>query len=177
MEVGMKFYLQRAATLVMPSCFFLQEYQVMWHISHPYHHMAKWKGIERNPNYWETCVWQSPSWEANTHSASQEIYCLLWNPRFITTFTRALPLILQSICIIIVSNVYNYIFLLNYNEIELTPWSRLLEKLIVAQLVKKFLAFYGIWRFITVFTRGCHWTLSRARWILFISLYSVFFFF
>jgi hypothetical protein len=30
-----------------------------------------------------------PSWEANSHSASQEIPCLLWNPVFITAFTRA----------------------------------------------------------------------------------------
>jgi hypothetical protein len=32
----------------------------------------------------------------------------------------------------------------------------LLEKLIVAQLVKKFLAFYGTERFITMFTGACH---------------------
>jgi hypothetical protein len=32
------------------------------------------------------------------------------------------------------------------------PWSRVLEKLMVTQLVKKFPAFYGIRRFITVFT-------------------------
>jgi len=33
-------------------------------------------------------------------------------------------------------------------------WSRvLLEKLIIPQLVKKFPASYGIWRFITIFTR------------------------
>jgi hypothetical protein len=43
----------------------------------------------------------------------------------------------------------------------MTPWSRvLLEKLIVAQPVKKFPAFYGIRRFITVFTRDHHWSLS-----------------
>jgi hypothetical protein len=35
---------------------------------------------------------------------------------------------------------------------QLTPWSRaLLKRLTVAQLVKKFLAFYGTRRFITVF--------------------------
>jgi hypothetical protein len=27
-------------------------------------------------------------------------------------------------------------------------------------------AFYGNWRFITVFTKACHWSLSWARWIL-----------
>jgi hypothetical protein len=48
----------------------------------------------------------------------------------------------------------------------LTLWGRdLLEKLIVTQLVKKFPAFYGTWRFITVFTRARHWSLSWARWI------------
>jgi len=43
----------------------------------------------------------------------------------------------------------------------LTPWNRiLLEKLLVTQLVKKFPAFYGIRKFITVFTRVRHWSLS-----------------
>jgi hypothetical protein len=37
-----------------------------------------------------------------------------------------------------------------------------LEKLIVAQLVKKS-AFYGIQLFITVFTRAHHYFLSEAR--------------
>jgi len=32
---------------------------------------------------------QTPSGEANSHSASQEIPCLLWNPKAITVFTRA----------------------------------------------------------------------------------------
>jgi hypothetical protein len=40
------------------------------------------------------------------------------------------------------------------------PWNRvLLEKLIPSQLVRKFLAFYGTERFITVFTTAHHWTL------------------
>jgi hypothetical protein len=41
----------------------------------------------------------------------------------------------------------------------------LLEKLIVTQLVKKFPTFYATQRFITVFTRAYHWSLSWARWI------------
>jgi hypothetical protein len=41
-----------------------------------------------------------------------------------------------------------------------TPWSRVLEKLIVDQLVKKFPAFHGTRRFITVFTRTRHRFLS-----------------
>jgi hypothetical protein len=52
-----------------------------------------------------------------------------------------------------------------YKGHYLTPWSRvLLEKLIVAQLVKKFPA-YATRRFIIVFTRANHKSLSRARWI------------
>jgi len=35
-----------------------------------------------------------------------------------------------------------------------------LEKLIVTQLIKKFVAFCGTRRFITVFTRAHHWSLS-----------------
>jgi len=30
---------------------------------------------------------QGPSWEVNQFSASQEIPHILWNPKFITTFT------------------------------------------------------------------------------------------
>jgi len=41
----------------------------------------------------------------------------------------------------------------------------LLEKLTSTQLVKKFPAFYGTRRFITVFTRARHWSESWARWI------------
>jgi len=41
----------------------------------------------------------------------------------------------------------------------------IIQKLIVTQLVKKFLAFYGTWRCITLFTRVCHWSLSWATWI------------
>jgi hypothetical protein len=45
---------------------------------------------------------------------------------------------------------------------RLTPWSRiLLQKLIVPHLVKKFPAFYGTQRFITVFTTACHLALSE----------------
>jgi hypothetical protein len=36
----------------------------------------------------------------------------------------------------------------------------LLEKLIVAQMVKEFPTFYGTLMIITVFTRARHWTLT-----------------
>ena len=46
---------------------------------------------------------------------------------------------------------------------SLTPWSRVyLEKLTGLQLVKKFLAFCGTWRFITAFTSAHHLSLSWA---------------
>jgi len=53
---------------------------------------------------------------------------------------------------------------LNLEISKLTPQSRvLLEKLTGPQLVKKFPAFYGTRRFITVFTRARHLSLSSAR--------------
>jgi hypothetical protein len=61
----------------------------------------------------------------------------------------------------------------------LTPWCRiLLEKLIVPQLVKNIPLSYGTRRFITVFTKARHWTLSWASRIQFapsipISLRSI----
>jgi hypothetical protein len=49
----------------------------------------------------------------------------------------------------------------------------LLEKLPVAQPLKNFPTFYGTRRFITVFTRALHWSLSWARSIHSISLRSI----
>jgi len=45
----------------------------------------------------------------------------------------------------------------------LIPWSRVLRKLIVAQLVKKLPAFYGTRKFINVLVRARHWSLSWFR--------------
>jgi hypothetical protein len=39
----------------------------------------------------------------------------------------------------------------------------LLEKLPVVQLLKNFPTFYGSQRFITIFRRSLHWSLSLAR--------------
>jgi len=44
------------------------------------------------------------------------------------------------------------------------------EKLIVAQLFKKFPALYGTRTFISVFKTAGHWSLSSARFIL--SIYA-----
>jgi len=53
-----------------------------------------------------------------------------------------------------------YLACINY----LTPWNRVsLGKLIVTQLIKKFPDFNGTWRFMTVFIRVFHWSLSWAR--------------
>jgi len=58
-----------------------------------------------------------------------------------------------------------------FHIIKQTQWSRvLLEKLTVTQLVKKFLAFYGTRRFITVFKRIRHWSLSWGSCLQSISL-------
>jgi hypothetical protein len=43
---------------------------------------------------------------------------------------------------------------------KLTQWKTVLDKLIVTQIVKKFPAFYGTRRFITVITTARHWSLS-----------------
>ena len=43
------------------------------------------------------------------------------------------------------------------------PWSRVLEKLIVPQVVRKFPKFYETRRFITVFTTVRHLNLFRGR--------------
>jgi hypothetical protein len=42
-----------------------------------------------------------------------------------------------------------------------TPGRRILfEKLTIAELVNKFIVIYGTPRFITTFTRACHWSVS-----------------
>jgi hypothetical protein len=59
-------------------------------------------------------------------------------------------------------------------EWQLTPWSPvLLEKPLIAQLFKNFPTFYRTRRFITMFTRVFHWSLSWARSIQSISLHLI----
>jgi hypothetical protein len=48
---------------------------------------------------------------------------------------------------------------------KVTQCSRLLEKLMVAQLIKKSIASYRTRKLTAVFTRVRHWTLLQARWI------------
>jgi len=53
-----------------------------------------------------------------------------------------------------------------FGTMFITLWSRnLLEQATVTKLARKFLAFYGMLRFISVFTKACHWFLSSARYI------------
>jgi hypothetical protein len=53
-------------------------------------------------------------------------------------------------------------------------WSwALLEKLPVVHVLKNFPEFYGTRRFITVFTRALHWSLSSARSIQFIPSHPI----
>jgi hypothetical protein len=48
----------------------------------------------------------------------------------------------------------------------LTPWNWVLtQKLLVAHLFKNFSTFYDTWRFLIMFTRALHWSLSWSRWI------------
>jgi hypothetical protein len=55
-------------------------------------------------------------------------------------------------------NIRHEILILTY----LRSWA-LLEKPPIVQLLKNFPAFYGTWRFIPMFTRALHWSLSSAR--------------
>jgi hypothetical protein len=50
----------------------------------------------------------------------------------------------------------------------------LLQKLIFAQLFKKYLSFYGTPTFTTVFTRTRHWTVSYATWMESTSFHTLF---
>jgi hypothetical protein len=57
---------------------------------------------------------------------------------------------------------------------QFTPQSRaLLEKHIVTQLFEKYPIFYGTQRFIIVFTRAHHWSLTWAHWIQFTHLQHI----
>jgi hypothetical protein len=67
----------------------------------------------------------------------------------------------------------NINFRIQKTQYLLTPWSIVhFDKLIVAHLINKFPVIYGTWRFITVFTRARHRSLSWATWIQSTSSYS-----
>jgi hypothetical protein len=85
---------------------------------------------------------QCSPWEADSHSATQEIPHLLWNSKVYYSVQKQPA-----------TGPYPEPDESNLLFPTLTPWSSvLLEKLIVTQLVK-FPTFYGTRMFITVFTR------------------------
>jgi len=73
----------------------------------------------------------------------------------------------------------NYLFrhkhLFSMRNNKLNPWSRfLLDQMILAQLIKEFHASYRTWKFIIVYRREGHWTLSWATWVQSAPLHSVY---
>ena len=97
--------------------------------------------------------------------------CTLLLSIFISTSLRVsgnnVPIIGRTYCIyapLVFFTLYGWLSSLHTRQPPiLTPWCRvILEKLPGLQLVKKFLAFYGTWRFITALTSVCHLSLSWA---------------
>ena len=77
--------------------------------------------------------------------------------RFSTTYTTACQISLIHTLLLYVWKVHVSI---------LTSWRRVLpEKLTGFQLVKKYSAFYGTWKFITAVASACHLSLSWASLI------------
>ena len=103
------------------------------------------------------------------------MYTILWNLEACYTLQKSPVLVLflsQINPVHILTNILSPSGLLICEHFMcitwlLTPWSRrvLPEKLKRPKLLKKFPAFYGVRRFITAFTRGCHLSLSWAIFI------------
>ena len=49
------------------------------------------------------------------------------------------------------------------STLNLIPWTTVLQKITVSQLIKKFSAFYGTSKFITVYTNSSHLSQTQAR--------------
>jgi hypothetical protein len=98
-----------------------------------------------------------------------------------------LPLVFDSPtsmeCTSTYSNMFPHTCGVSHNKLHITapfsqgsilePGTVLLDKLIVVQILKNFLPFYGTWSFVTVFTRTCHWSICWARWIKYISSHPI----
>jgi hypothetical protein len=140
---------------------------------------------------------QSPSWEADSHSISQEIPFLLWNTKVHSSVNKSPPLVLimsqihpvhnfptyfrKIHCNIILpstprssqwsfpsgfpTNILYASYLLTYSSLHGAGYY--LKSWLSLSLSKNVPLSYGTRRFITVFTKARHWTLSRARRIQF----------
>jgi hypothetical protein len=85
--------------------------------------------------------------ERSTHSCSKPVLLQIW------LGLHHILLYYSIRCETRVLKVCTYLWMIN------SLWSRVFEKLIVAQLVKKLPAFCGTRKFITVFTRARLWSL------------------
>jgi hypothetical protein len=96
----------------------------------------------------------------SVHSLMWQMFCWWYTPwSTITTFPPYLnPLHLTPSVIHSSHCLKLHCSLITINYMGQSP-----EKLTGPQLVKKLPAFYGTWRFITLFTRDCHLSLTSAR--------------
>jgi hypothetical protein len=100
-------------------------------------------------------VWDKDQWRAIL-SKVMNLHVSKWRNFFLTSWTI----------------IFSSKTLLRKSCRLLTQWSwALLEKPPIVQLLKNFPAFYGTRRFITVFVRALHWSLSWARSIQSIPSY------
>jgi hypothetical protein len=117
------------------------------------------------------CDWQwvSQSWCRAPSGAHNQIFITVWQSR--SCLCGAPSLTRGRVCLLseslsAISNLSwckRYLHLTCYHSLT-HSWSwALLEMVPIVQLLNKFPAFYGTRRFITVFTRALHWSLSSAR--------------
>jgi len=119
-----------------------------------YPHLTSWRSLL------SYSMVQSPSWETNWFAASQEIPCISQNPKVHYRAHKCLPTVS-------IMGQPNPVHIPTSHLLEIltylfTPWCRVLENLTGLQLVKKFPAFHGTWRFITALTSVCHLSLLWA---------------
>jgi hypothetical protein len=108
-----------------------------------------------------------------TSSISAVFWTYQWSSCYLLTYLLTysiLTYLLTYFTYLFYLTYFTYFTLLTYLLTHslthsLTPWKRVLEKLTSFQLVKKFPAFYGTWRFITTFSNVRHLYLSGASLI------------
>ena len=84
--------------------------------------------------------------------------------QYILTFSHWLY-VLAAYCHPWKQLLHTFVWITYVYSCYFTPQSRVYEKVIIPELVNIFPTFYGIWSFVTVFTRACNFSLSSARWI------------